>query len=56
MEGIDIKIRFGAYCISPNDKGELEFESGAGTHTKIQAEELHNRTLQAQSLEEVLSI
>lgn len=48
----DVTIRLAGQVVVPNAEGELEFESGAGTKTKIVAEEVHKRLLQAQSLEE----
>lgn len=55
MDGINVSVRFSGQCIVPNEKGELEFESGAGTKTQIQAEELQRVMLYSQSLEEALS-
>jgi len=48
----NVTIRLAGQVIVPNEKGELEFESGTGTKTKIPGEEIHSRLLQAQSLEE----
>lgn len=48
----DVTIRLAGQVIVPNENGELEFESGSGTKTNIPAEEIHNRLLEAQSLEE----
>jgi len=54
MEGTNVSVRFCGQCIVPNEKGELEFESGAGTKTQIHAEELERVMLYSQSLEEAL--
>lgn len=48
-----VSIRFCGQIVVPNQNGELEFETGAGTKTKIPADELHTRLLQAQSFGEV---
>ena len=50
----NIRIRFAGQVVAPNENGELEFESGLGTKTKIVAEEVHKKMQQAQSVEEAL--
>ena len=50
----NVSIRFCGQVIVPNENGELEFEAGSGTKTKIPAEEVHKRLSQAQSFEEAI--
>lgn len=52
----NVTIRIAGQVVVPNEKGELEFESGAGTKTKIPAEEIHTKLLEAQSLEEAFNL
>lgn len=51
-----VVVRFAGGVVIPNENGELQFESGAGTKTNIHADEVHRRALEAQSLEEMLEI
>ncbi len=50
----NVSIRFCGQVIVPNENGELEFEAGSGTKTKIPAEEVHKRLSQAQSFDEAI--
>lgn len=52
----NITIRFAGQVIMPDDEGNMVFESGSATNTKLTAKEVHNRLLQAQSLEQALDL
>lgn len=54
MDNVKVSVRVVGQCIMPNENGELEFESGAGTKTKIEATKVYERLLEAQSYEAAL--
>lgn len=56
MANVNMSIRVAGQCIVPNENGELEFETGAGTKTKLQAEDILDKIRQAQSVKEVLEM
>lgn len=52
----NITIRFAGQVIMPDDEGNMVFESGAATNTKLTAKEVRNKLLQAQSLEQAIDL